>query len=116
MFTTSAIACVTLDADGKGEFNWQMSLQSEDGEGYLTPRSIRITEAPAAATLQLQSAPAVRRLRRTLWRLMKSHDVRMLRKPERRLLLEDMFAVPVHHAGAKTCSRRQAAISAPAPA
>ncbi len=25
MFTTSAIACVTLDADGKGEFNWQMS-------------------------------------------------------------------------------------------
>ena len=32
---------------------------------------------------------------------MKSHDVRMLRKPERRLLLEDVFAVPVHHAGAK---------------
>ncbi|QAS63773.1 phosphohistidine phosphatase [Klebsiella michiganensis] len=25
MFTTSAIACVTLDASGKGEFNWQMS-------------------------------------------------------------------------------------------
>ncbi|WP_265671309.1 phosphohistidine phosphatase SixA [Klebsiella grimontii] len=25
MFTTSAIACVTLDANGKGEFNWQMS-------------------------------------------------------------------------------------------
>lgn len=23
MFTTSAIACVTLDADGKGEFLWQ---------------------------------------------------------------------------------------------
>ena len=25
MFTTSAIACVTLDADGKGEFLWQKS-------------------------------------------------------------------------------------------
>ena len=25
MFTTSAIACVTLDVSGKGEFNWQMS-------------------------------------------------------------------------------------------
>ncbi len=25
MFTTSAIACVTLDADGKGEYLWQKS-------------------------------------------------------------------------------------------
>jgi len=25
MFTTSAIACVTLDAEGHGTFNWQMS-------------------------------------------------------------------------------------------
>ena len=25
MFTTSAIACVNLDADGKGEYLWQKS-------------------------------------------------------------------------------------------
>lgn len=33
-------------------------------------------------------------------RLMERQHVRVLRQPQRRLLLENMFAVPVHHAGA----------------
>ena len=32
---------------------------------------------------------------------MKSHDVWMLRQPQRGLLFENVLAVPVHHAGAK---------------
>ena len=59
MFTTSAIACVTLDADGKGEFLWQKS-----------PCNLKmanaITAAPAVATPRPQSISAVRRHRRTL--------------------------------------------------
>jgi hypothetical protein len=35
------------------------------------------------------------------WCLVKRHNMRMLRQPQRGLLLEDVFTVPVHHAGAK---------------
>lgn len=33
--------------------------------------------------------------------IMKRHNMRMLRQPQRGLLFEDVFPVPVHHAGAK---------------
>ncbi len=50
MFTTSAIACVTLDADGKGEFLWQKALQPQDGQRHLTAPEPAVTAAPAVAT------------------------------------------------------------------
>ena len=53
MFTTSAIACVTLDADGKGEFLWQKPLQPQDGQRHLTAPEPAVTAAPAVATLDL---------------------------------------------------------------
>ena len=78
-------------------------LQFENGESHLrlSPSELPLTEAPAATTLQLQSVPIARHRRRTLWCLMERHNMRMLRQPQRRLLLEDVFAVSVHHAGAE---------------
>ncbi len=37
----------------------------------------------------------------SFWCLVKRHNMRMLRQPQRGLLFEDVFPVPVHHAGAK---------------
>ena len=33
------------------------------------------------------------------WRLMESHYIRVLRQPERGLLLQDVFTMTMHHAG-----------------
>ncbi len=68
MFTTSAIACVMLDADGKGEFLWQKSpCDLKDGQRHLTaPPEPAVMAAPAVATPRPQSISAVRRHRRTL--------------------------------------------------
>lgn len=101
MFTTSAIACVTLDADGKGEFLWQKPLQPQDGQRHLTAPEPAVTAAPAVATPRPQSISAVRRHRRTLLVPVKRHNMRMLRQPQRGLLFEDVFPMSVHHAGAK---------------
>ena len=76
MFTTSAIANVTLDETGKGVFNWQMSpcnlkmakAIGRDVRNGGVPRASRhpVRATLAAATPQLQSTPAMRHLRRTL--------------------------------------------------
>ena len=56
---------------------------------------------PAATTLPLQSTPTTPHHRRTFWCLVKCHHMRMLRQPQRCLLLQNMLPVPMHHAGAK---------------
>ncbi len=65
MFTTSAIACVTLALLDLNQYQ----------------------QCGVTAVL--------------FWCLVKRHNMRMLRQPQRGLLFEDVFPVPVHHAGAK---------------
>ena len=101
MFTTSAIACVTLDADGKVSSSGRKALQPQDGQRHLTAPGARRYGSSGGCHPRPQSISAVRRHRRTLWCLVKRHNMRMLRQPQRGLLFEDVFPVPVHHAGAK---------------
>ncbi len=53
MFTTSAIANVTLDETGKGVFNWQMSPchQYEDAKSHVIPRHTSGRSAALAASI-----------------------------------------------------------------
>ncbi len=99
MFTTSAIACVTLDADGKGEFLWQKAPATSRWPTPSDGPRPAVTAAPAVADLNQYQQCGVTAV--LFWCPVKRHNMRMLRQPQRGLLFEDVFPVPVHHAGAK---------------
>ncbi len=102
MFTTSAIACVTLDADGKGEFPLAKSpCNPQDGQRHLTAPGARRygSSGGCHSSTSINISSGVTAV--LFGALVKRHNMRMLRQPQRGLLFEDVFPVPVHHAGAK---------------
>ncbi len=96
-----AIACVTLDADGK--------VSSSGRKAPATSRWPTPSDGPRARRygssggchLDLNQYQQCGVTAVLFGASVKRHNMRMLRQPQRGLLFEDVFPVPVHHAGAK---------------
>ncbi len=102
MFTTSAIACVTLDADGKVSSSGRKAPATSrwptpsDGPGARRYGSSGGCHSSTSINISSAASPPY-----SFGAPVKRHNMRMLRQPQRGLLFEDVFPVPVHHAGAK---------------
>ncbi len=88
----------------KGEFLLaEKPLQPQDGQRHLTaPGARRYGSSGRLPLLDLNQYQQCGVTAVLFWCLVKRRQyMRMLRQPQRGLLFEDVFPVPVHHAGAK---------------